>query len=148
MLGPPWSLTFSRPFPKVYFLMHFGRLWLTLGSVLPPFGSLLAPFGSLLVPLGSLFIPLWLTFGSLWFPLGSLLASCGSLLLSPDHCFRIFMYFRRKCHAKSYFYIISMKILCNISLFGKQMRLHRRTPFLCRASSPTRPGAEPWLCQL
>ena len=46
---------FSRPFPKVDFLMHFGRplahLWLPLaplGCLLAPFGSLLAPFGSLL----------------------------------------------------------------------------------------------------
>ena len=57
--------TFSRPFPKIDLLMHFGRplahfwhplasKWLPLGSRWLPFGSLLAPFGSLLHPFGSL----------------------------------------------------------------------------------------------
>ena len=72
---------FSRPFPKVDFLMHFGRPLAHFGL---PFGSLWLPFGSLLAPFGSL----WLTFGSLWLPLahifapfGSLFAPFGSLLL-------------------------------------------------------------------
>ena len=61
---------FSRPFPKIDFLIHFGRplahfwhplasKWLPLGSRWLPFGSLLALFGSLLHPFGSL----WLAFG-------------------------------------------------------------------------------------
>ena len=54
--------SFSRPFPKIDFWMHFGRplapFWLPFGSRLAPFDSLLAPFGSLLAPFGTL----WATF--------------------------------------------------------------------------------------
>ena len=73
---------FSRPFPKVDVLMHFGRplahFWLPFGSLLAPLGSLLAPVGSLLAPFGSLLAPfrlhfchfnwLWIPFGSIWLP--------------------------------------------------------------------------------
>ena len=65
-------LSFSRPFPKVDFLMHFGR---TLAHFGLPFGSLWLAFGSLLAPFGSL----WLTFGSLWLPLAHIFAPFGSL---------------------------------------------------------------------
>ena len=98
--------SFSRPFPKVDFLMHFGRplghlslpfgspwlpfgsLWLTFGSLWLPFGSLLAPFGSLLVPLGSLLLTLgldFLTFGLSW------------------RHFSFFGVFSMKSYAKSYY---------------------------------------------
>ena len=79
----PLFPSFLRPFPKVDFLMHFGRplahLWL-------PFGSPWLPFGSLWLTLGSL----WLTFGSLWLPVGSLLAPAGSLLA---HFWRLLAHF-------------------------------------------------------
>ena len=65
---------FSRPFPKVDFLMHFGR---HLAHLCLPFGSLWRPFGSLWLTFGSL----WLTFGFLWLPFGSLLVPFGSLLV-------------------------------------------------------------------
>merc|ERR1711953_1313513 len=55
-----FSRSFSRPFPKLDFLMHFGRslapFWLHFGSFLLPFGSFLAPFGSLLAPFWSLLL--------------------------------------------------------------------------------------------
>ena len=91
-----------------------GSLLAPLGSLLAPFSSLLAPFDALLAPLGSLL--------ALLAPFGSLLVSLGSLLLSPGHFFRIFMYFRQKCRAKSYFYIISTRLsifilFCNLSPF-------------------------------
>ena len=67
--------SFLRPFPKVDFLMHFGRplahLWFPFGTPWPPFDSLWLPFGSL-----------WLPFASLWLPFGSLLVPLGSLLLT------------------------------------------------------------------
>ena len=113
---------FSRPFPKLDFWMHFGHPLAHFGL---PFGSLWLPFGSLWLPFGSLGYPfgtIGLTFGSLWLTFGLLLASFGSLLLSPGHFFRIFMYFRQKCRAKSYFYIISIRfsifeLFCNLSPF-------------------------------
>ena len=76
-----------------------------------PFFDLLREptFGCILIDFWLTFGSLWLPFGSLWLPFGSLLASFGSLSLSPGHFFRIFMYFRQKCRAKSYFYIISIQ---------------------------------------
>ena len=103
------SAPFSRPFPKVDFLMHFGRplahLWLPFGSPWLSFGSRWRPFGSLGLPFGSL----WLPFGSLLVPFGSLLLTWGSifsLLLSPGLFLGIFQYFCRKYHAKSFFVTI------------------------------------------
>ena len=71
---------FSRPFPKVDFLMHFGRplahFWLTLAHFWLPLAHLWLIFGALWLPFGSL----WLPFGSLLVPFGSLLVPLGSLL--------------------------------------------------------------------
>ena len=64
-------LYFSRPFPNIYFFLHFGRplahfwhpwasKWLTFGSPWLSFGLLWESFGSLLAPFGCL----WLTFGT------------------------------------------------------------------------------------
>ena len=68
---PLRSAPFSRPFPKIDFLMHFGRplahFWLLFGSRWLPFGSL------------------WLTFGAFF------LRRCrGSLPISrfPSPCFK------------------------------------------------------------
>ena len=65
---------FSRSFPDIDFLMHFGR----------PLAHFWFPFGSRWLTLGSLWLTFgsrWLTFGSLWLPFGSLLMSLGSLLM-------------------------------------------------------------------
>ena len=71
---------FSRPFPDIDFLMHFGRplahfwlplgsLWAPIGSLLAPAGSLLAPFGSFLAPFGSLLAHFWCPLAHFWCPL-------------------------------------------------------------------------------
>ena len=53
--------TFSRPFPKVDFLMHFGcplaHFWLPLGALWHPLAHFWHPFGFFLVSLGSLWVP-------------------------------------------------------------------------------------------
>ena len=142
--------TFSRPFPKVDFLMHFGRPLAHFGL---PFGSPWLPFGTLWLTFGALWLPfgaIWLPFGTLWLTFGSLLASFGSLLISPGHFFRIFMYCQWKCHAKSFFFFLKdfrhpiSQNTCRL-IEGSTLR---KALFLCTVSSPTRPGAEPWLCQL
>ena len=97
MRSPFWPY-FSRSFPKVDFLMHFGRplahLWLPFRSPWLPFGSLWLTFGSL-----------WLTFGSLCLPVGSLLVSFGSLLVSPGFIFSYFCVFSLKMSCKIVFYV-------------------------------------------
>merc|ERR1711953_1379743 len=71
-----FSRSFSRPFPKLDFLMHFGRslapFWLHFGSLWVPLAPFWHPFGSLLLPFGAI----WLPFGSLLPPL----ATSGSIL--------------------------------------------------------------------
>ena len=57
---------FSRPFPKIDFLMHFGR---PLAHVWLPFGSRWLTFGSLLAPFGSLLAHFWCPVAHCWYPL-------------------------------------------------------------------------------
>ena len=99
--------TFSRPFPKVDFLMHFGRPLAHFGL---PFGSPWLPFGTLWLTFGAL----WLPFGSLLVPLGSLLVPLGSLLvpLSLD-----FLIFGASWRHSSYLFIFLKKIACKIIFF-------------------------------
>ena len=80
--------------------------WLTFGSLLAPLGRLLAPFGSLLAPFGSLLAHFGFLLAHFWCPLAHFCSpgeSIFSLLLYPGFLFGIFLYFRRKYHAKSYF---------------------------------------------
>merc|ERR1712110_535710 len=58
--APPWR-SFSRPFPKLDFLMHFGRS-------LAPFWLPFAPFGVPLAPFWHPFGSFWLPFGAIWLP--------------------------------------------------------------------------------
>ena len=81
--------TFSRPLPNVHFLMHFAS----------PLVHLRLPFASLRLPFGVL----WLSFASLLVPFCSPSGSSFSLLKSPQVRFTIFLYFRWKSYAKSYF---------------------------------------------
>ena len=112
-VGPATFLaTFSRPFPKLDFWMHFGRPlahhWLPFGSPWPPFGSLWFPFGSL-----------WLPFGSLWLPFGLLLVPFGSLLLTRGvH----FLTFAVSWPLFWYFSIFSSKISCKIIFLNNSHR--------------------------
>ena len=107
---------FSRPFPKVDFLMHFGRPWAHLWL---PFGSPWLVFGALWLTLGSLWLHLpsfGRPFGSNCLPFGSLLSPSGSifsLLTSPSlnflhfqaishkHMLKIILYCYFSC--KAYF---------------------------------------------
>ena len=76
--------SFSRPFPKLDFLMHFGRslapFWLHFGSLWGPFGSLLAPFWLPLAPFWRHLAPFWFPaapFGYFWLHFGSLFRTLG-----------------------------------------------------------------------
>ena len=108
-MRPPSFSPVSRPFPKVDFLMHFGRplahFWLPLAHFWRP----LAPFW---LPLA----PLWLPFGSLLVPFGSLLVALGSLLVTLALDFLTFG--ASWCHFL-YFYIFSIKTLCKLIFLGK-----------------------------
>ena len=101
--------SFSRPSPKVDFLMHFGRplahLWLPFGSPCLPFGSIGDTFGSLWLPFGSLLVP----FGSLLVPLGPLLLTLARDFLTFGVSWRHFWYFLE----------FSMEIICKIFFFRK-----------------------------
>ena len=158
---------FSRPFPKIDFLMHFGRplahFGLPFGSPWLPFGTLWLTFGALWLPFGAIWLPfgtLWLTFGTLWLPLGPFWLPLASFWLT----FGVFwLTFNISRSLFSYFYVLSMKMSCKIVFFFLKDFRHpisqntcrliegstlRKALFLCTASSPTWPGAEPWLCQL
>ena len=142
----PPGAPFSRPFPKVDFWMHFGRPLAHFGL---PFGSPWLPFGTL-----------WLTFGALWLPLAPFWLPLASFWLT----FGVFwLTFNISRSLFSYFYVLSMKMSCKIVFFFLKDFRHpisqntcrliegstlRKALFLCTVSSPTRPGAEPWLCQL
>ena len=117
---------------------HFRRPRAHFGLLLAPFGSLLAPFGPLLAPFGAILAP----FGSLLAPFGSLLAYFWRLL-AHFYCllvtFFIFsMYFRCKCRAKPYFYIIPIRFSI-FMLFCKPLHIthHRVHPNLNRPGGGT-----------
>ena len=99
--APTFSL-FSRPCPKVDFLMHLGRplalLWL-------PFRSPWLPFGSLLALLGSLWATFWLQlahFGRPLAPFCSPRGSIFSLFGSPGVVFGPFLEITWKMFEKKY----------------------------------------------
>ena len=106
--------TFSRPFPKVDFLMHFGRplahFWLPFGSRWLTFGSRWLTFGSRWLTFGSLWLPLapfWLTFGVPWL-------TFGALSFTFAHPGIHFLTFAVSCPHFSYLFEFSMKISCKI----------------------------------
>ena len=139
--GTPFLLPFHDSVFYVDFMLNLAHFGLPFATLWLPFGSLWPPFGAL-----------WLTFGSLWPPFGSLLTSFGSLLVSPGHFFSYLYVFSTKVSYNIVFYFFSLKMFrhpisqntCRL-IEGSTLR---KALFLCTASSPTWPGAEPWLCQL
>jgi hypothetical protein len=89
-------VSFSRPFPTVYFSIHFGYTLAHFGILLATFGSLLLHFRSLLMTIVSLAFP-WAHFCSPW-------RSTFSLFGAPGANSNICLYFRWKAYAKSYFF--------------------------------------------
>ena len=132
--------SFSQPFPKVDFCMHFGCLLAPLGSLLTPFGSLLAPFGPLFTPFGSLLVP----FGSLLLTLGLHFLTfgvswCRFWTLSCTFQEKIMKYHVFLCFSKFLFFFRHPipQDTCRL-IEGATLRKHL---FLCTASSPTQSGA-------
>ena len=138
---------FSRPCLLCWFYVEFGSLWahfwLPLAHFWLPLASFwrhLASFWHPLPHFWPIWDSFWLTFGVVW--------------LTFNISWSLF----------SYFYVLSMKMSCKIVFYYFfQVFRHpisqntcrliegatlRKALFLCTASSPPWPGAEPWLCQL
>ena len=117
--------SFSRPFPKIDFLMHFGRplahFWLPFGSRWLPFcarwltfGSLWAPFW---LPLAHFWLPLahfWLPLAPFWLTFGVPWLTFGALSFTFAHPGIHFLTFAVSCPHFSYLFEFSMKISCKI----------------------------------
>ena len=99
---------FSRPFPKIDLLMHFGR----------PLAHFGLPFGSR-----------WLTFGSRWFTLGSILAHLGSLLAHfwcpLAHFWYPLLHFGSPGDPFSHFCCILASFSIFLSIFSENVRENR-----------------------
>ena len=96
--------TFSRPFPKVDFWIHFVRpfalFWL-------PFGALGLHFGALGLPLAPFWLPLvhfWFPLAHFWLPLAHFWLTFGVFWLTFTVSWSLF----------SYFYVFSTKMTCKI----------------------------------
>ena len=154
--------SFSRPFLKIHFWMHFDRpfiaLWLTFGSLWAPFGSLWLPFAPLWLPFGSL----WHSLGDLLAPIGSPLAPVGSLLLPLEVDFVTFA--ASSPHFGSSLYkfarnpnkgVLSVSFCIEFSFFNNPFAKNRRNSKANRSKinftlqlAFQGPGAEPCLWQL
>ena len=130
----------------------FDAFWSPLGSLWAPFWLPLAPFWHPLAHFWRPLAPFWRHLAPFWHPLAHFWLTFGVFWLTFNISRSLF----------SYFYVLSMKMSCKIVFFLKDFRhpisqntcrliegsTLRKALFLCTASSPTWPGAEPWLCQL
>ena len=105
--GPRQIQYFSRPFPKVDFLMHFGR----------PLAHFWLPLAHFWLPLG----PFWFTFGIPWL-------TFGALSFTFAHPGIHFLTFALSCPHFSYFLEFSTKISCKILVFNNfRCKSHSRS---------------------
>ena len=151
----PFLFLFRDPFRRSTFGCILVARWL-------PFGSLWLPFGPLWLPFG----PFWLSFGHFWIPFGPFWFHFGPLwlhfrpfwwhfarfswhfpvlapILAPFSTFAL-----QSCIFPLNRYKFSFKIEFSTPRLAEPLQnnrrnLHRGSPFLCTASSPIWPGAEP-----